>query len=169
MGTWSRTAFDLMQHQKHSKRRLTYLDPETNERYIPYVVEPSVGAERLLLLDAVKEEELSSNDTREVLKIHPTLAPYKAAVLPLVKKYHSEKANLVYDMLRKNFDVTYDDTQSIGKRYRRQDAIGTPFCITIDNDTLEENTVTIRYRDSMEQERVKIDSLETFLFKHTKF
>ncbi len=171
-GLASRTAFDLTQHQKHSKEDLTYLDPETNERYIPYVVEPSVGVERLLLvllLDAVKEEELSSNDTREVLKIHPTLAPYKAAVLPLVKKYHSEKANLVYDMLRKNFDVTYDDTQSIGKRYRRQDAIGTPFCITIDNDTLEENTVTIRYRDSMEQERVKIDSLETFLFKHTKF
>ncbi|MFA5692620.1 MAG: glycine--tRNA ligase [Acholeplasmataceae bacterium] len=171
-GLASRTLFDLSEHEKHSGEDLTYLDPETNERYHPYVVEPSVGVERLLLvilLDSLKEETLPNGDTRELLQINPALAPYKAAVLPLVKKHHSLKATEIYEKLRSNFDVIYDETQSIGKRYRRQDAIGTPFIITIDNDTLENNTVTIRYRDSMKQDIIKVDELETFLFNNTKF
>src|SRR5690606_458551 len=142
-GLASRTSFDLTQHQNLSKEDMSYLDPETNERYIPYVVEPAVGVERLLLiflLNGLEEEQLGEGDSRQLLKIHPALAPYKAAILPLVKKEHAGKANEIYDMLRENFDVVYDETQNIGKRYRRQDAIGTPFCITVDHQTMEDNT-----------------------------
>ncbi|MDY0278628.1 MAG: glycine--tRNA ligase, partial [Acholeplasma sp.] len=148
-GIASRTNFDLTAHQKHSGEDLTYLDPETNERYIPYVIEPSVGVERLFLAflaNGYEEETLADGQTRELLKIHPFLAPYKAAILPLNKKIHSDKAMEVYGQLSKHFDVVYDDTQNIGKRYRRQDQIGTYYAITIDDQTLEDNTVTIRNR-----------------------
>ena len=152
-GIADRTDYDLSVHEKHSKTDLKYLDPETNEKYLPYVIEPSVGVDRLLLailVDAYHEEELE-NDTREVLKINPALAPYKVNVLPLAKKYHSEKANEVYNMLAKNFMTSYDESGSIGKRYRRADACGTPFCVTIDDETINNNTVTVRDRYTMEQ------------------
>ena len=171
-GLASRTAFDLTQHQNLSKEDMSYLDPETNERYIPYVVEPSVGVERLLLvflLNGLSEETLENGETRQLLKLHPALAPYKAAILPLVKKEHGEKAQEIYDMLRKEFDVVYDETQNIGKRYRRQDAVGTPFCITVDHQTMINQTVTVRYRDSMEQERLHISQLENFIRRAIKF
>ncbi|HHY96455.1 glycine--tRNA ligase [Acholeplasma equifetale] len=171
-GLASRTAFDLTQHQNLSKEDMSYLDPETNERYIPYVVEPSVGVERLLLvflLNGLSEETLENGETRQLLKLHPALAPYKAAILPLVKKEHGEKAQEIYDMLRKEFDVVYDETQNIGKRYRRQDAVGTPFCITVDHQTMIDQTVTVRYRDSMEQERLHISQLENFIRRAIKF
>src|SRR5690606_16035691 len=171
-GLASRTAFDLTQHQNLSKEDMSYLDPETNERYIPYVVEPSVGVERLLLvflLNGLSEETLENGETRQLLKLHPALAPYKAAILPLVKKEHGEKAQEIYDMLRKEFDVIYDETQNIGKRYRRQDAVGTPFCITVDHQTMIDQTVTVRYRDSMEQERLHISQLENFIRRAIKF
>ena len=171
-GLASRTSFDLTQHQNRSKEDMSYLDPETNERYIPYVVEPAVGVERLLLiflLNGLEEEQLGENDSRQLLKIHPALAPYKVAILPLVKKEHAAKANEIYDMLREEFDVTYDETQNIGKRYRRQDAIGTPFCITVDHQTMEDNTVTLRFRDTMEQIRLNINELESFIRKAVKF
>ena len=167
-GIASRTDFDLTQHQNHSKEDLTYLDPETNERYIPYVIEPSVGVERLFLAflsDAYEVEELEDGKTRELLKIHPFLAPYKAAILPLHKKEHSDKALEVYSMLSKDFDVVYDDTQNIGRRYRRQDQIGTYFAITIDHQTMDDNTVTIRNRDTMEQIRLHIDELKSYIEK----
>ena len=167
-GIASRTDFDLTQHQNHSKEDLTYLDPETNERYIPYVIEPSVGVERLFLAflaDAYEVEELEDGKTRELLKIHPFLAPYKAAILPLHKKEHGDKALEVYSMLSKDFDVVYDDTQNIGRRYRRQDQIGTYFAITIDHQTMDDNTVTIRNRDTMEQIRLHIDELKSYIEK----
>ena len=160
-GIADRTDYDLSVHEKHSKTDLKYLDPETNEKYLPYVIEPSVGVDRLLLailVDAYHEEELE-NDTREVLKINPALAPYKVNVLPLAKKYHSEKANEVYNMLAKNFMTSYDESGSIGKRYRRADACGTPFCVTIDEETINNNTVTVRDRDTMEQVTLKLDEL----------
>lgn len=171
-GIASRTDYDLTAHENHSKENLTYLDPETNERYIPYVVEPSVGVERLLLAflnEALDEETLENNETREVLRIHPYLAPYKAAVLPLIRKQHQEKALEVYGQLAKEFQVTYDETQNIGRRYRRQDQIGTPFCITIDHDTEKDESVTVRHRDSMEQERVKIVDLKQYIEERIKF
>ena len=155
-GIADRTDYDLTTHMNHSKTDLRYIDPETNERYIPYVIEPSVGLDRLilaLLTDAYTKEELDNNDEREVLKIHPYLAPYKVTILPLVKKYHSDKAMELYASLCKDFNVSYDESGSIGKRYRRSDAIGTPFAITIDDDTLEYNTVTVRDRDTMQQEK----------------
>ena len=170
-GIADRTDYDLSVHEEHSKQDLKYLDPETNEKYLPYVIEPSVGVDRLLLAllaDAYTEEELE-NDTREVLKIHPALAPYKVAVLPLVKKYHQEKAEEVYKLLSTEFMTSYDDTGSIGKRYRRCDAIGTPFCITIDDDTVKSNTVTIRNRDTMEQETIKIDEISDYLTQRVNF
>ena len=151
-GIASRTNYDLSQHQKTSGVSMEYLDPETNEKYIPYVIEPSVGVERLVLMilcNSYEKELLENGDTREVMKFHPFLAPYKVAVLPLVKKYHKEKASEVYKAFAKNFMTTYDETGSIGKRYRRQDVIGTPFCITVDEDTIENETVTIRDRDTM--------------------
>lgn len=161
-GVASRTNYDLTQHQNHSGENLTYLDPDTNERYLPYVIEPALGVERLFLAilnESFEEQDLGNGDSRTLLQISPLLAPYQVAVFPLVKKYHQEKADEVYQKLLSVFDVTYDEAGNIGKRYRRQDAIGTPLCITIDNDSLENNTVTIRYRDSMEQVTCNIDDL----------
>ena len=154
-----------------SKEDFTYLEPETNERYVPYCIEPSLGADRValaFLCNSYDEEEIAEGDTRVVLHLHPALAPYKVAVLPLSKKL-SEKAEEVYAKLSKEFMCEYDETGSIGKRYRRQDEIGTPFCVTIDFDTLEDDTVTIRDRDTMEQVRVKIDELETWINERIKF
>lgn len=170
-GTHNRTNYDLSRHQEYSKKSMEYLEPETNEKYIPYVIESSVGCDRLtlaLLCNAYHEEKLE-NDTREVLKIHPALAPYKVAVLPLIKKYHSEKAKEVYQKLSKNFMTSFDDSGSIGKRYRRADAIGTVFCVTIDDNTLNNNTVTIRDRDSMEQITLNIDDAINYIEERIKF
>lgn len=171
-GIASRTDFDLKAHQEHSNQDLTYLDAETNERYLPYVIEPSVGVERLILAfltDALGEELLENGETRQILKIHPALAPYKAAIFPLVKKQHGETAFNIYQELSKSFDVVYDDTQSIGKRYRRQDAIGTYLCITIDHETEVDHKVTVRNRDTMLQERVLIEDLTAHILKQTAF
>ena len=171
-GVADRTDYDLSQHIKTSGKQLDYFDPETNERYVPYVIEPSLGVERLflaLLTEAYDEEEIAPGDVRTVMHFHPALAPFKAAVLPLSKKL-SEKATEVYEMLAKHFPVDYDESGSIGKRYRRQDEIGTPFCITYDFDTLEkDNCVTIRDRDTMEQERVAISDLVAYLEKKIEF
>ena len=171
-GVADRTDYDLSQHIKTSGKQLDYFDPETNERYVPYVIEPSLGVERLflaLLTEAYDEEEIAPGDVRTVMHFHPALAPFKAAVLPLSKKL-SEKATEVYEMLAKHFPVDYDESGSIGKRYRRQDEIGTPFCITYDFDTLEkDNCVTLRDRDTMEQERVAISDLVAYLEKKIEF
>ncbi|MDI3477517.1 MAG: glycyl-tRNA synthetase [Thermoanaerobacterium sp.] len=164
-GIADRTDFDLRRHMEHSGVDLTYFDPVTNEKYIPYCIEPSVGADRValaFLIDAYNEEAVEENDTRVVLKLHPVLAPIKAAVLPLSKKL-GENAYKLYDDLRKEFVVDYDETGSIGKRYRRQDEIGTPFCITYDFDSLNDESVTIRDRDSMQQIRLKINEVKPYL------
>ena len=169
-GIADRTDFDLKAHQTTSKQSLEYFDPETNEKYIPYVIEPSVGVERLLLAlmcEAYTVEELE-RDTRVVLKLHPYLAPYKVAVLPLSKKLQ-DKAGEVFNMLSKHFACTYDENQNIGKRYRRQDAIGTPYCVTVDFDTMEDGCVTVRDRDTMEQERIKIEDLKDYIEKRIQF
>ena len=161
-GVASRTNFDLSAHAKQSGQDLTYTDPFTNEKYVPYVIEPSVGVERMLLMllcDAYDEETLENGDVRNILHLHPAIAPYKAAVLPLQKNKLGDKAREVYSMLSKKFMVDYDDSGAIGKRYRRHDEIGTPMCITVDFDTLEDNTVTVRDRDTMEQIRMPIDQL----------
>ena len=170
-GIADRTDYDLGVHEKHSKTELKYLDPETNEKYVPYVIEPSVGVDRLLLavLSDSYEVEKLENDEREVLRLLPSLAPYKLCVLPLAKKYHGEKADEVYNMLNKHFMVSYDDAGSIGKRYRRADAIGTPFCITIDDDTIKNNTVTIRDRDTMEQITIKLDEVINYINERIVF
>ncbi len=171
-GIASRTDYDLKAHQNHSKENMEYLDPETNERYIPYVVEPSVGVGRILLaalFSAYDEEINEKGDKRIVLRLAPVLAPYKVAVLPLIKKNHAEKANEVYELLNEHFSTVYDETANIGKRYRRQDAIGTPFCITIDDNTLSENTVTLRDRDTMEQITLKIEDLVPTIEQKLKF
>ena len=170
-GIADRTDYDLNKHQEHSGQDMSYLDPTNKEKYIPYVIEPSLGADRValaFLVDAYDEEELEGGDTRTVMHIHPALAPYKAAILPLSKKL-SEKALEVYGDLSKKFNLEYDDAGSIGKRYRRQDEIGTPYCITIDFETLEDNAVTIRNRDTMQQERVKIEELDAFISKSLEF
>jgi glycyl-tRNA synthetase len=166
-GIADRTDYDLMQHQTHSGQALDYFDPETNEKFIPYVVEPSLGVDRAalaFLCDAYDEEVIDAekNDTRVVLRLHPALAPYVCAVLPLSKKL-SERCEPIAAELSKRFSIDYDDAGSIGKRYRRQDEIGTPFCITIDFETLEDNCVTVRERDSMKQERISIDRLMNFI------
>ncbi len=161
-GIASRTNYDLNAHMSESKQSLEYLDPETNEKYLPYVIEPAVGVDRLLLAlltSAYEIEPLEDGETREVLRLHPAISPYKVAVLPLIKKLHSEKAREIYASLSKYYSVTYDDAAKIGKRYRRQDAIGTPFVITIDDDTLNNNTVTLRDRDTMEQVTINLDNL----------
>ena len=171
-GIASRTDYDLTQHQRVSGVSQAYLDPETNEKYIPYVIEPSVGVDRMfltVLCDAYDEEMLDNNETREVLHLHPYLAPYKVAVLPLVKKYHSEKAHEVWKSLASKFSCSYDEAGSIGKRYRRCDAIGTPFAITIDDETINNNTVTVRDRDTMEQVVVKLDELEDYIKERVEF
>ena len=170
-GIASRTDYDLKQHEQYSKQSMQYFDPETNEKYIPYVIEPSLGVDRVtlaFLCDAYHEEKLSE-ETREVLKLHPYLAPYKVAILPLMKKYHKEKAEEIYKNLSKYFVVTYDDAGNIGKRYRRQDVIGTPMCITIDEETLNNNTVTIRDRDTMNQVVININNLKEYIEKKIEF
>ena len=164
-GVADRTDYDLTQHANHSGESMEYFDPETNEKYVPYVIEPSLGADRVtlaFLIDAYDEETVGEGDTRVVLHLHPALAPFKAAVLPLSKKL-SEKAGEVQDMLGKYFNVDFDETGSIGKRYRRQDEIGTPFCITYDFESEGDGCVTVRDRDTMEQERVKIEDLKAYI------
>ena len=171
-GIASRTDYDLSQHEKFSSENLKYLDPDTNEKYIPYVIEPSVGVERLfltILCDAYNEEILEDGTSREVLKIHPYLAPVKVTILPLVKKFHSEKAREIYRALSKNFACSFDETGNIGKRYRRADAIGTPFAITIDDDTLNNNTVTLRDRDTMKQIVINLDDITSYVNEKIKF
>ena len=164
-GIADRTDYDLSVHQEHSKQDLRYLDPVTNEKYLPYVIEPSVGLDRLvlaLLSDAYKEEVLE-NETRLVLKINPVLAPLKVTILPLIKKHHSEKAMEIYGDLAKDFMCTYDEAGSIGKRYRRSDAVGTPLCVTVDDETLNNNTVTVRDRDTMEQITMDLNDLKAYI------
>ena len=164
-GIADRTDYDLGQHQTHSGKDMTYFDQETNEHYIPYVIEPSLGADRValaFLVDAYDEEELDGGDVRVVLHLHPALAPVKAAVLPLSKKL-SEKALELYDELAKEFPVDFDETGSIGKRYRREDEIGTPFCVTYDFDTENDGCVTVRERDSMEQVRIPIAEVASYI------
>ncbi len=164
-GIADRTDYDLKRHMDYSGESLEYLDPETNEKYVPYCIEPSVGLDRLVLMtlcEAYDEENVGENDTRIVMHLHKNIAPYKVAIFPLSKKLE-EKAREVYGLLSKYFMVTYDDTGSIGKRYRRQDAIGTPYCVTIDFDTIEkDNCVTIRDRDTMEQIRLPISELKNY-------
>ena len=165
-GTHNRTNFDLSRHQEYSGKSQEYLDPETNEKYIPYIIESTYGLDRTilaLLFNAYHEDTLEDGTTREVLSLHPYLSPYKVAVLPLVKKFHNEKAIEIYNMLSKYFMTTYDESANIGKRYRRQDIIGTPFCITIDDETLNNNTVTVRDRDTMEQITLKLDEVKNYI------
>ena len=164
-GVADRTDYDLTQHQNHSGKDMTYFDQETNEHYIPYVIEPSLGADRValaFLVDAYDEEQLGEGDTRVVLHLHPALAPFKCAVLPLSKKL-SDKALELYDELAKYFAVDFDDAGSIGKRYRREDEIGTPFCITYDFDSENDGCVTVRDRDTMEQVRIPMGELKAYL------
>ena len=171
-GTHNRTNYDLSRHQEYSSVKQEYLDPDTNEKYIPYIIESTVGCDRLVLAildNSYTVEELENGDTREVMKLLPYLAPYKVAVLPLNKKYHGSKAEEVFEKLTKVFSTTYDEAGSIGKRYRRQDAIGTPFCITVDDETLNNNTVTIRNRDTMEQITLPIAEIEAYVEKQIKF
>ena len=171
-GVASRTDYDLKAHQNHSGKSMEYLDPFTNERFIPYCVEPSLGADRValaFLCDAYDEETLENGDVRNVLHLHPALAPYKAAILPLQKNKLGDKAREVYELLAKHFMVDFDDSGAIGKRYRRQDEIGTPLCITIDFDTLEDETVTVRDRDTMAQVRMPIAKLEGYIQKEIDF
>lgn len=170
-GVADRTDYDLTQHSKHSGEDMSYFDQQTNEKYIPYVIEPSVGVDRLFLAflsSAYREEQLEDGSERIVLGLHPFLAPYKAAILPLSKKL-SDNAMEIYQDLAKSFFVDYDESGSIGRRYRRHDEIGTPYCITVDFQTLEDQTVTIRDRDTMAQERYHIDELKTFLGSKVQF
>ncbi|MBQ1453910.1 MAG: glycine--tRNA ligase, partial [Ruminococcus sp.] len=170
-GIADRTDYDLTQHINTSGKALDYFDQTTGERYVPYVIEPSLGVERLFLaivVEAYDEEQVDEKDTRVVMHLHPALAPFKAAVLPLSKKL-SEQAGEVADMLSKDFMTDFDETGSIGKRYRRQDEIGTPFCVTYDFDSVEDGCVTVRDRDTMEQERVKIDELNAYIAAKIKF
>ena len=170
-GIADRTDYDLTQHMNHSKQDLSYLDPETNERYVPYVIEPSLGADRVtlaFLCNAYDVEDLGEGDSRVVLHLHPALAPYKVAILPLSKKL-GDKANEIFDKISKSFSCDYDEAGSIGKRYRREDEIGTPYCLTVDFDTLEDNQVTIRDRDTMEQVRIPIDEVENYINEKIEF
>ena len=169
-GIHSRTDFDLKQHQEYSKKKMQYFDPEINQNYIPYVIETSIGLDRLFLTvfaNSLVHEDLSTEekqDSRVVLKFHPAIAPVKAAILPLTKKDGlPEKAREIMAKLKLDYNIQYDEKDAIGKRYRRQDAIGTPYCITVDHQSLEDNTVTIRHRDSMEQERVAIEDLSKII------
>ena len=171
-GIASRTDYDLTQHQKFSGVNMNYLDPETNEKYIPYVIEPSLGVERLvltILCNAYTEEKMEDGTTREILKLHPYLAPYKVTVLPLIKKYHSDKALEIYQKLQKKFMCSYDDAGNIGKRYHRSDIIGTPFVITVDDETINNNTVTLRDRDTTEQITLNVDEVEEYINKKVGF
>ena len=170
-GVADRTDYDLGQHEEHSGKDMKYFDPETGEKYIPYVIEPSLGADRValaFLVDAYDEEQLGENDMRVVLHLHPALAPYKAAILPLSKKL-SDKALEIYDSLAKSFAVDFDETGSIGKRYRREDEIGTPFCITVDFETENDGCVTVRDRDTMEQVRIPISDVKAYIEERLEF
>ncbi len=170
-GIADRTDYDLKSHMNVSKEDFNYQDPETGEKYVPYCIEPSVGADRVtlaFLCDSYEEEEIAEGDTRTVLHLHPALAPYKVAILPLSKKI-SDKAKEVYEKLSKKFMCDYDEAGSIGKRYRREDEIGTPYCVTVDFDTLEDNTVTIRDRDTMEQIRLEISEVEKWIEEKIEF
>ena len=170
-GIADRTDYDLKQHQDHSGKSLEYFDPDINERYIPYVIEPSLGADRValaFLCNAYDEEQVGEGDTRVVMHLHPALAPYKAAILPLSKKLN-QKAQEIYAELARHFMVEYDDAGSIGKRYRRQDEIGTPFCLTYDFDSENDGCVTVRDRDTMQQERVAIGDLAGYIEEKIKF
>ena len=170
-GIHHRGIWDLSRHEKYSGKKMEYQDPETNEKYTPNIIEYSIGADRLtlaILCEAYEEEKLE-NDTREVMHFHPAIAPYKVAVLPLVKKYHSDVANKIYEKFSKNFMTIYDETGSIGKRYRRQDVIGTPWCVTVDDNTLNNNTVTIRDRDTMNQITLSIDEAVDYINDKIKF
>ncbi|MBQ6324105.1 MAG: glycine--tRNA ligase [Bacilli bacterium] len=171
-GTHNRTNYDLSRHQEYSTVSQEYLDPETNEKFIPYVIESTYGCDRttLAVLDnSYCEEQLENGETREVMKFIPYLAPYKVCVLPLAKKYHSEKAVEIYNELAKHFMTSYDETGSIGKRYRRSDAIGTPWCITVDDETINKGTVTVRDRDTMEQITLKVDKVVEYINKRIQF
>lgn len=171
-GTHNRTNYDLSRHQEYSKKSMEYLDPETNEKYIPYIIESSVGCDRLtlaILCNAYEEQTLEDGSTREVMHFIPSVAPYKVAVLPLMKKHHDEKAKEIYSHLSKYFMTSFDETGNIGKRYRRQDIIGTPFCVTIDDNTLSNNTVTVRDRDTMQQITIKTDELVSYISSKVVF
>ena len=170
-GTHNRTNYDLSRHQEFSGVKQEYLDPETNEKFIPYIIESTYGLDRTVLAvlcQAYEEEEIAEGDVRTVLHLHPAIAPYKMAILPLSKKL-SDKANDLYTKLSKKFMCDYDEAGSIGKRYRRQDEVGTPYCITVDFDTLEDNTVTIRDRDTMEQIRININEIENWMKEKFEF
>ena len=170
-GTHNRTNYDLRRHMEYSGISQEYLDPETNEKYVPYVIESTCGLDRsilAILFDAYNEEEING-ETREVLKLHPYLAPYKIAVLPLIKKYHSDKAKEIYEKLRKSFMTNYDETGSIGKRYRRNDAIGTLYCITIDDNTLNDGVVKNKNRETMKQINLKIEEIENYVKEKINF
>ncbi len=170
-GIHNRTDYDLSRHQEFSGKSLTYVDPVSGEKYIPYVIEYSIGADRLMLAqlsEAYDEETLEGGDVRNVLHFHPAIAAYKAAILPLQKNL-APQARELCDKLKKQFSVTYDEAGSIGKRYRRQDEIGTPYCVTVDFDTLENGTVTVRDRDTMAQERLSFDGVAAFLHEKTVF
>lgn len=169
-GIANRTDYDLKAHETASGVNMEYHDPVTNEKYVPYCIEPSVGLDRLMLalfVDAFDEEQLEDGDSREVMRFHPAIAPYKVAVMPLMKKIN-EGALELFDQLSQKFSVDYDEAGSIGKRYRRQDAIGTPFCVTYDYETIEDGTVTVRHRDDMTQERVAISDLEQYIAERIK-
>ena len=170
-GTHNRTNYDLTRHTEFSGVKQEYLDPETNEKYIPYIVESTYGLDRTVLavLNEAYTEEQLENDTRIVLKLKPFLAPFKVAILPLIKKNHSDKAKELLDKLNKEFMTTYDEAGNIGKRYRRADAIGVPFCVTVDDETLNNNTVTVRDRDTMEQITISVDELVNYVNERIKF
>lgn len=171
-GTHNRTDFDLSRHQEYSGKSQEYLDPDTNEKYIPYIIESTYGLDRTvlaILFNSYCKETLEDNTEREIMKFHPFLAPYKVAVLPLIKKMHAEKAQEIYNNLAKHFMVNYDEAGNIGKRYRRNDIMGTPFCITVDDNTISNNTVTLRDRDTMEQIILNLDEVVDYINKKIEF
>ena len=171
-GTHNRTDYDLTQHQEYSGQKMDYLDPVTGERFVPFIVESTVGVDRgvlAFLFEAYHQEELPDGTTREVMKFHPFLAPYKATILPLVKKRHAEKAKEIFRILSKEFPVDYDDTGSIGKRYRRSEIYGTPYAITVDDETLNNGTVTVRDRDTMQQEVIKLQDIVATIKERIQF
>ncbi len=171
-GTHNRTNYDLTRHQEFSGENQEYLDPETNEKFIPYIIESTYGVDRsvlAVLFESYHEDIMENGETREVMKFSPYLAPYKVTILPLIKKIHNERAKEIYNLLSTSFMCSYDESGTIGKRYRRSDAIGTPYCITIDDDTINNNTVTIRDRDTMEQIKLNIDEVTEYINNKIKF
>lgn len=171
-GTHNRTNYDLSRHQEYSKVSQEYIDPETNEKFIPYIIESTYGLDRTvlaILFNSYQEEVLEDGTTREVMHFHPYLAPYKVAVLPLMKKLHSERAKEIYEEVSKYFMASYDEAGNIGKRYRRQDVIGTPFCVTVDDETINNGTVTVRDRDTMKQETIKLEDLRKYIEERIEF